>query len=64
MNADTHQVKCPYVSSCHFFSIANPTPHTEQLLERYCQKTFWACEIFNTRKRGRIITITMTPEEK
>jgi hypothetical protein len=62
MDTNIHHVTCPYSSSCHFFSIANPTPHTEQLWERYCMKAFWACEIFSARKRGRTITITMTPE--
>jgi hypothetical protein len=52
---------CEYSSRCHFFNITEKNDHSSHVRELYCVNWPQQCQIFQTRKRGAPVPITLWP---
>jgi hypothetical protein len=55
---------CPYEHDCHFFNIKGMTPHNRNLKEIYCQEWPERCAIYQYKRAGRPVSITLWPSGK
>jgi hypothetical protein len=52
---------CYYRERCHFFNMVGKTEHSAHLRELYCEQWPARCQIFQNRKTGKPIPITLWP---
>jgi hypothetical protein len=52
---------CPYMGDCHFYNIKGMTPHNKNLKEIYCQEWPEKCAIYQHKRIGKPIAITLWP---
>lgn len=64
MTTEAGASTCEYSSRCHFFNITEKNDHSSHVRELYCVKWPQQCQIFQTRKRGAPVPITLWPGGK
>lgn len=52
---------CTYSHSCHFYDISKPTFGNQRLKELYCEEWPEKCAIFQQKKAGKPVSITLWP---
>jgi hypothetical protein len=52
---------CNYRHSCHFYNIGKLTPGNQRLKEVYCLEWPEKCAIFQQKKAGKPVSITLWP---
>ncbi len=52
---------CRYSQTCHFFNIAQKNGHSLNMLDIYCVKWPEQCQIFQKRRVGAPVSITLWP---
>ena len=52
---------CLYQLDCHFYTIKEMTPNSEQLKKLYCYNMPKGCRIYKTKSSGKPVPITLWP---
>jgi hypothetical protein len=52
---------CLYRTRCHFFNMIGKNEHSAHMRELYCEQWPERCRIYQTRKTGAPVPITLWP---
>lgn len=55
---------CHFQRDCHFYNIEGMTAHNKNLKEIYCQEWPEKCAIYQNKRIGKPVTITLWPSGK
>ena len=55
---------CRYQGSCHFFNLPQKNGHSLNMLDPYCVKWPERCQIYEKRRVGAPVSITLWPAGK
>ena len=59
-----NECTCRFRESCHFFNIAQKNGHSLNMLDIYCVKWPERCQIYEKRRVGAPVSITLWPAGK